>query len=317
MTDLKTPEARKVSGDDPPALVGMPYVFYRDEESVSLIELLRLLYAERHTIAAIVMLATLVSLIPPLLSARVYRAEVLLAPVALDKNDGVSALIGQFGDLAALVEKYVGTRKDQTAESIATLQSRSLALAFIREQNLKPQLFPDAWDANQKKWRAMREVPTDLEAYAVFDMQVRGVKVDRRSGLVTLSIAWRDPEAAAAWANAMVTKVNERRRSEAIAEARQSIRYLEQQLRKTSSVEIRQSIYRLIEAQTKAVALANAREEYAFKVIDPALPPEQPIRPKPLMMLAGGFMVGVILALVVALVRGALRQGAVAATRLV
>ena len=311
MTDLKTPEARKAGSDIPPALVGTPYVFYRDEDSISLIEVVRALYAERWVIVGIVALSTLVSLIPASMSTRIYRAEVLLAPVALDKSDGVSALLGQFGELSTLVERYIGGTKDQTAESIATLRSRSLGVDFIREHRLKPLLFAEHWDAEQQKWRdTVEKPPTDLDAYGVFDGQVRRVEVERRSGLVTLGIEWREPEAAAAWANALVRKVNERRRAEAIREARQSIKHLEQQLRETSSVEIRQSIYRLIEAQTKAVALANAREEYAFKVIDPAVRPEHPIRPKPLVMVVGGFLAGTILAGFVVLIRRAVKQHA-------
>ena len=38
-------------------------------------------------------------------------------------------------------------------------------------------------------------------------------------------------------------------------------------------LELQQSIYRLIEAQTAIAMLANAREEYALEVIDPAAMP--------------------------------------------
>lgn len=308
MTDLKTPQARKAGTEEPSALVGMPYVFYRDEDSVSLLELARLFYAERRLIAAIVGIFMLASLVPAISAKQVYRAEVLLAPVTLNKNDGIAALVGQFGDLATLVERYVGSSKDQTAESIATLQSRALAMSFIHEHNLKPRVFEDRWDAEHQKWRDPTQVPTDLEAYEVFDKGIRSVNVERRSGLVLLAIEWNNPELAAAWANTLVTTVNERRRAEAIEEAQQSIKYLEQQLHRTSSVDIRQSLYRLIEAQTKAIALAHAREEYAFKVIDPALPPERPLPRKRLLTVALGFMAGMVVAMGAVLLRRALRR---------
>ena len=38
-------------------------------------------------------------------------------------------------------------------------------------------------------------------------------------------------------------------------------------------LELQQSIYRLIEAQTAIAMLANAREEYALEIIDPAAMP--------------------------------------------
>ena len=312
MTDLKTPEARKIDGRGPsPDFIGMPYVVYRDEDAISLVELAQVLYAERRMVIAIVFLATLVSVIPPLLTTRLYRAEVLLAPVASARSDGISALIGQFGDLASVVERYVGGPKDQTAESIATLTSRSLGISFIQEQKLKPRLFPEEWDEVKQRWRDAATEPTDLEAYTVFDKSVRELVVDRRSGLVTLSIEWTDPALAATWANALVTTVNQRRRSEAISEAKQSIKYLQQELNKTGSVEIRQAIYRLIEAQTKAIALANAREEYAFKVIDPAVAPERPVGRGTLVRLVAGLLVGVLLAGLAVVVRRAFSRPAV------
>lgn len=305
MTDLKTPHARKAGGETPAPLVGVPYVFYRDEDPVSLLELMRLFYAQRRLLAVVIGIALLVSLIPSFLMTRIYRAEVLLAPVALDQNDGMSALLSQFGDLATLVERYVGGSKDQTVESIATLRSRSLATSFIREQALKPRLFAERWDAATQQWRGIAGPPSDLDAYDVFDRRVRSVSVDRRTGLVTLAMEWGDPQLAAAWANALVKQVNERRRADAVQEAAQSIRYLKQELSKTSSVEIRQAIYRLIEAQTKAIALAQARAEYAFKVIDPAVPPQTPIRPRPLLMTAIGLAIGTVLAIVAVLIRRA------------
>src|SRR5581483_8751601 len=89
----------------------------------------------------------------------VYRAEVLLAPVSSSKGDGIASLFGQLGDLASLVETYVGSGKDRTAESIATLKSRALAIAFINERNLKPVLFPDRWDPVDQRWRGPRGAP--------------------------------------------------------------------------------------------------------------------------------------------------------------
>jgi uncharacterized protein involved in exopolysaccharide biosynthesis len=308
MTDLGTPQARDTSAEPSPPFFGVPYGAYRDERSVSLRDGARLLYAERRLVAAVMLAALLVSIVGAFTATPVYRAEVLLAPVVQNKNDGLSTLMGQLGDLAAIMDGLVANTKDRTAESIATLRSRSLAIDFIRAQNLKPRLFPDRWDHAQQRWRDGVRVPTDLEAYDVFDSRVRAVTVERRSGMVSLAIEWTDPVLAAAWANSLAAAANERRRSEEIHEAQQTIKYLQQQLAHNSSVEIQQSIYRLIEAQTKTIALAAAREEYAFRVIDPAVAAESPVRPRRSVMLAAGLAVGAVLAVALALLRAAIRR---------
>jgi uncharacterized protein involved in exopolysaccharide biosynthesis len=242
-------------------------------------------------IAATTLIALLVAFwLPP-----IYRAEVLLAPVSTDKNDGFRDMANQYGDLAALAGIKMSTSKDKTAEYIAILMSRSLSVEFIKENNLMPVLFSTKWDTKKKQWVNGTDVPTVWEAFNLWNRGIRFVNLDQRSGLVMLSIEWRDPELAAGWANRLVDRVNARLKSEAVAEAEKGIDYLEKQLNKTSSVEIQQSIYRLIEAETKKKMIANAREEYAFTVIDPAVPPERKIRPKKLMFIAMGVLVGVLI----------------------
>lgn len=52
-------------------------------------------------------------------------------------------------------------------------------------------------------------------------------------------------------------------------ETEKSLEYLQDELRKTSMVEVQQSIYRVMETQVKSLMFAKVREQYAFKVVDP------------------------------------------------
>ncbi len=308
MTDIVPPQARKASAISTPSGLVPPYFEYPPDDGIDLVEYARRLAQQWRFMAAIVAATTVLATITAFTATPVYRAEVLLAPVSSSKGEGIASLFGQLGDLASLVETYVGSGKDRTAESIATLKSRALAIGFINERNLKPVLFPDRWDPVDQRWRGPRGAPTDLEAYDVFDNDVRRVITDRRSGLVTLAVEWSDPVLAAAWANALAQQVNARRRAEAIEEARTSIAYLQQQLAKNGTVEIKQALYRLIEAQTKTIAVASTREEYAFRVVDPAVTPEKRVRPRRLLLVAAGFCIGVLLAVSLAACRHAIRR---------
>lgn len=60
-------------------------------------------------------------------------------------------------------------------------------------------------------------------------------------------------------------------------------------------IEIRESLYTLIESETKNAMLANAKDEFAFKIIDPAVAPEKRVRPKrTLIVMAAGLLGGFI-----------------------
>jgi uncharacterized protein involved in exopolysaccharide biosynthesis len=98
---------------------------------------------------------------------------------------------------------------------------------------------------------------------------------DRGSSVLSLKVRWRDAQVAAAWANDLVAFVNQQIRESAQAEASRSIEFLNRALDSTDVVATRESIFRLIEAQTKTIMLANVREDFAFRVVDPAVPPEQ------------------------------------------
>lgn len=309
MTDLPPLHARAPAAGTPMPEYLPPYFRIVDtSDDIDVLEYVRVLWRERRLIAGIVAGIVTLALTWALLMPPVYRAEVVLTPVQQGKGEGLSSLMGQLGDLAALVETYVGAPKDRTAESIATLKSRVLTRHFIQQHDLKPVLFADRWDANAKTWRANARVPTDGEAVEQFDRHVRDVHLDRRTGLVVLGVEWTDPRLAAQWANALVQEVNARRREEAISEARTSIDYMQRQLHKTSAIEIQRALYRLIEAQTKTMTVASTREEYAFRVLDPAVAPERHVRPKRTLMVALGALVGLVLAVVVVLVRHGLAR---------
>ena len=66
---------------------------------------------------------------------------------------GLAALAAQFAGVAALTGLNLGGNA-RTAEAVATLRSRAFTESFIREHNLMPILFADAWDAEAQGWRA-------------------------------------------------------------------------------------------------------------------------------------------------------------------
>jgi uncharacterized protein involved in exopolysaccharide biosynthesis len=310
MTELKTSESRRAHPDAaiPPPVLDPSYRFYPPDESIDLVEVWRAMWRDRYLMAVIVFIAATIGVVSGLIAKPIYRAEVVMVSAGQARGEGGGSLIGQLGGIGALLEGYVGGGKDQTAEALATLSSRSLTTDFIKRYDLKRQLFSDRWDTERQQWHVLTEVPTDQEAYALFDKSVRSVRQDRRNGLVSLAIEWRDPVAAAQWANALVAQVNERRRIDAISEARKSIDHLRNQVAKTQSVEIQQAIFRLIEAQSKTIAVASAREDFAFKVIDPAVAPEKRIHPNRTMMALIGLASGFIIAVGVVLIRHVLRR---------
>ena len=239
----------------------------------------------------------------------VYRSTVVFAVDALDSDPLSRSGQGQLGGLAGLAGLNLG-QSDRTQEVIAVLQSRDLAERFIDEKGLKPLFFAERWDAERMTWLADEKPPTDEEAYLYFNQRVRSIAEDRRTGLVSLSITWRDPEAAAAWANELVALGNAQLRDRAIREAQRSLAFLERELERSAQVELRQSLYELMEAQKKQEMLANVREGFAFRLIDRARPSDldRHIFPSRPLFAVAGVLLGGAFGLVLGLWRQRFRQ---------
>lgn len=275
-----------------------PPYYYPQEDEINLLDLWNVLLGYKKLIFAITVLATAIAVATALLMTPVYRAETLLAPAQQEKGGGLSAMASQFGGLASLAGINVGGGSS-TDEAIALLKSREFTTKFIHEEKLMPILFEDEWDAENKQWVNEEEPPTSWDAYKVFDA-IRTVSAEKNTGLITLAIEWTNPEQAADWANKLVKRINTQQRNEAILKAQKSIQYLNDELAKTSVIEVKQSIYTLIEAQTKNKMLANTQDEYAFRVLDLAIPPEEKIKPKRKLIVILGFILGGMLSILAA-----------------
>ena len=228
-----------------------------------------------------------------------YRARVVMIPAqSAESVGGLGSMLGDLGGIASLAGLDLGGGQS-TTEAVAYLKSRQFAESFIRERELLPVFFSSDWDASRRAWRVSGEdVPSDWDAWRHFDREIRRVSEDRKAGVFYLDIFWEDPAEAARWANELVKRVNVQMRDRAVAEAELSIALLQKEAAGTEMLPLRQAIYRLIESHVKRRTMAQVREEFAFRVVDPASPSDLDdfVKPKRgLYLVAGpvaGFLVG-------------------------
>jgi uncharacterized protein involved in exopolysaccharide biosynthesis len=285
-----------------------PYPSYEDEDEIDLVALWRTLTSHKCLILLTTLVVGALATTAGFVMTPVYRAAVLMAPVSPTQETGRLAQIAdQFGGLAAMAGIDLGEKDADVEAAIATLKSREFTLAFMHDNQLLPVLFDDAWNPATKTWDVddPKDIPTEWEAYKYFDKDVRSISRDKRAGLLTLAIEWKDRNLAARWANKLVARINRQQQQKAITEARKSIEFLKGQVERTSVTAVRQAIWRLVEAEDKKAMLANVREDYAFKVIDPAVPPDEGdfAKPKRKRMVALGVVVGLMLGVFLAFLR--------------
>lgn len=276
-------------------------------------DLWRIVVSHWFLLLSVTALATGAGIAAAFLMTPVYRAQALLAPVIDDANSPGMSMISAspLSGFAALAGIGMNAASSRVTESIALLQAREFTEQFIRDNDLLPQLFPKKWSTSEKRWVVddPKKIPTVADGYKLFSRKVRTITEDRRSGFITLSIEWKDPETAARWASLLIEGVNRRMRERTIEEAQRSLDFLNSELRKSNVVEVQQAIYRIIEVQIKNIMLANVRQQYSFRIIDPPVAPASNdyIKPKKLMLIALGFMFGLTAGLVLVFVRHAFK----------
>jgi uncharacterized protein involved in exopolysaccharide biosynthesis len=232
-------------------------------------------------------------------SVRMYRAETVVAIVEEDGAAISGGVSGQLGRLAGLAGLNIGGGSTNRLELLAFLSSRQLAATFIEREQLMPLLFPERWDSGAKAWRTNKVTgePTMDEAVSRLRRNVLDIEQDAVSGMVNISVEHRDPAMAASLANAFVAAGNSEMRSRVSREATKGLEFLNRELSTTQNVEIRQAMYELVQRQLNSKMLTSVREEYAYKIVDPAIVPDAKrfVRPLPLVYVAIGAFFGAFL----------------------
>jgi len=208
------------------------------------------------------------------------------------RGGGGSSLSGKLGGLASLAGIGVGGGGDGIEQQMLTrLKTRSFIVQHVKEYNLKPILFAERWSQQRQEW--LYSEPSNSEVYNRLNSMISISKDE--NGLVRLGIEWKNPDSIvriADIANDLVASMNMHAKREATADARKSILFLEAELERTSLVDSRAMLYNLIEGKIKKIMMANVLNEFVFKVIDPAVVPEEAEIKPVLMIVVLGILLG-------------------------
>lgn len=266
---------------------------------------LSVVWRGKGVIAATALACATVALAYALTADEVYRSEALVQPRQETRTGAgllsLSGAIGGIGDVAGF-----STVSGERAVAVATLKSRVLIETFIDEKKLLPKLYASKWDAETGKWTvAPDKVPTTWQAYNDFTKRVLKIVEDRKTGLVTVGVEWRDPEEARDWVSELIARTNAHLKSQAIEEGERNLSYLETQSRKIGQIELQQALYGLVESELKKLMIAKGRDEFALKTIDKAVVPKRRTWPKRMLICVVGFGLGGIAGVLLVLARNA------------
>ena len=293
------------------------------DDEIDLKELFTVLWDGKLIISAITGIAAAISVIVALSLPNIYTATALLAP-AESSGGGLSGLMKQYGGLASLagVSLPGGGEGSRAQLGMELMKSRAFIGSFVERHDILPELMAvESWeqasgdvifdaqvyDAATKTW--VRDVdppqspqPSAQQAHKAFTA-ILSISEDNQTGYLSLSIEHQSPVIAAQWVSWLVKDVNATVRMQDVDEATKSIEYLKQQAAKTSLADLQTMFFELVQSQTETVMLAEARPEYVFKTIDPAVVPEEKSKPSRALICVLGTILGGILGIIIVLIR--------------
>jgi uncharacterized protein involved in exopolysaccharide biosynthesis len=267
-------------------------------DGIDIFAILHVVWRYRYFIGSLSILCGLLAVYLALTATEIFRAEAVVTEVHESGLSGSGGgIAGQLGGLASLAGVQLGGAGGADANAQGVLASRHLIEELIKTHNLVPLL-----TANSGKratlWFAVKR----------FQDSVINIHNDQLKGLTTVTIDWPDPVTAAKWANDFVALANDLIRTQAREDAARNVAYLDKQIADTNQVEIQRSLSDLIESETKKLMLANGRRDYAFRAVDPAVPPEVRHSPRRTLWVASGIALGFFFGSMIALGHDAFRR---------
>jgi uncharacterized protein involved in exopolysaccharide biosynthesis len=227
-----------------------------------------------------------------------YESSVVLIPAG-EPGAGSASALGNLGGLAALAGLNL-PRVDRREEYLAVLRSRSFASDFAVSSELLPTIQAESRGLVSK---LLNSTLSDYDATEVFRHNIMRIEEEARSGITRVTVRWYDQMQAAEWANAVAASINSTLRERAIRDSARLVDYLNTQIQKAESLEVRQALYSALETELKSNAIAQVREDYAYRVLDPAIPSPLAVSPNLPLRVLVGCLFGTVVAILVVGIR--------------
>ena len=291
------------------------------ETELDLKSIFLIFWERKFLIIGIVSIFFISSVIVTLMTPNEYKATVTLAP-SNGQGDTLSGGLSQLGGIAGLAGLNVQMPATSEAEiALKIVQSWGFIEAFIKNNSIESELLasegwdektnkliinPDIYDLDNSVW--VDKKPSSWEQFKLFS-DIFELKKRKDSVSILLSLEFYSPDKAKEWLDLYVVSINNYMRERKIKRVERNIDYLQNQLTKTSMAEMKTVFHNLIEDQTKALMLAEARvDEYVFMTVSKSMIPEQKSYPFRRLIVIQYTLIGGILSVLLILLLRAFKR---------
>ena len=257
---------------------------YGDE--INLLDYVKVIVRNKMLICSIIGIVVAATIIVSFVMTTIYEAKAIIMPaVKTGESSGAGLLAAQFG---------ISTPASSSmSEIVNLLKSNVLKEEIIKKHNLLPILIKEknlrGKSEDQKIWSGIRYLQDTLK-----------VVPNQKDNSVHVSMQFKDPKIAANILNYTLLELTDHMSNEARRVADTNKKYLESQIDRTADPFIKTKIYTLIAQQIETAMMAEVKEIFAFKILDPPRIPDKKIKPKRTQMVIIAFLVSLFLGIFIA-----------------
>lgn len=285
------------------------------DDEIDLRELFHVLWDKRFYIGAITSIFSLISIIYALMAPNIYQSQAVMMP--MEANQGMSGMLGQYSGMASLAGITLPSESVSKAqEAIARIQSfEFFSNSFLPNIKLENLMAVKKWnqasntltydasdfDSESRQWvrkpkPPRSKIPSSQEAYEEY-MEIMTVSENKKTLFVTLSIEHKSPFIAQQWVEIIMDKIDQLMRDQDRQTAKKSIEYLNSLAPTVNYEEIKEALFALQQEQMKKLMMVEANNNYIFKVLDSPITPELQSKPRRLLVIMWGTILGMVLSI--------------------
>jgi len=246
-------EQRKISKQitDPRPPTPDPYI----EDEINLLDYWRIVMKRWKIIAGIFVISVVTAAIISLLMTPIYQAKATLMPVE-SSGGRLSGALQNLGSLPFVGGMVPGIGGASASKLVAVLNSRTLAEDVIHALNLTRIFFKDKKDK-----------PPSLEDAVESLTDITKIADDKKGGVISISVEYKDPKIAADIANHYTTVLQKFINENTLSMAKRNRIFIEDQLEKVKR-ELKEAEEAMKSFQTdKKIVAIDAQTEAAIRVL--------------------------------------------------
>ena len=229
-----------------------------------------------------------------------YTSTGQYIPAVQEGSGTVTGQMSGLAQLAGLTVDGVGGDLKKWALGIKIIASKKFLMDFlVRREALNDLGKLGGWEMTKEQWNAMDAQEQNNFLHSASDLFRSYFKCysPRTTPFIFVEVTHVSPTVAKQWVDWLVEDLNKLMMEEDVLEARKSIEYLQKEAGNTSIMDLRMLFYAMIQGHIKTTMLANVREEYVFKTVDPPLVPLGPSGPNKDKMIIWGTVGGALIGL--------------------